>query len=82
MINSSIKRFKSYLKEAYLDSTQRSGFVDFAYSKGVHLNHYLDKPSEKAEEISGKAMPETIRIPMMSSTMQAVHDHLLILVKL
>lgn len=76
MINSSIKRFKSYLKEAYLDSTQRSGFVDFAYSKGVHLNHYLDKPSEKAEEISGKAMPETIRIPMMSSTMQAVHDHL------
>ncbi len=71
-----IKRFKSYLKEAYLDSTQRSGFVDFAYGKGVHLNHYLDRPSEKAEEISGKAMPETIRIPMMSSTMQAVHDHL------
>ncbi len=69
-----IKRFKSFIKEAYLDDYQRGGFTDYAASRGFKID--LDTPSVQAKKISGKAMPDSIELPMMNSTMQAVHDHL------
>lgn len=69
-----IKRFKSYIQEAHLTTTQRNGFVDYAARRNLPVE--LDTPSKKAQEISGKIMPDTIEVPMMNSTMQAIHDHL------
>ncbi len=59
-----IKRFKSYIQEAHLTTTQRNGFVDYAARRNLPVD--LDNPSKKAQEISGKVMPDTIELPMVN----------------
>ena len=76
MINSPIKRFKSFFEE--LTGDQKTGFREYAYSRfGIKIPKF--GPSRRALALSDHVMPEgtdSIKIPVMNPTMQEIHDHL------
>lgn len=69
-----IKRFKVYLKEAHLTPRQQYGFLDIARDRGFNFD--LHRPTPNAMKLSGHIMGDTIEMPMMSTTMQNIHEHL------
>jgi len=73
-----IKRFKTFLSEGLLKEgltdIQKSGFTDYAKSKGVDISD-----NSTAVNFSRHVIPEgtdSIKIPAMNSIVQDIHDHL------